>query len=143
VERPVGARLLLGREGRLVHEQIGLARHLEYLGRRPGVACEHDLATGPRRPEHLRGSHATAVGKLDGLAALQPAEERALRNAERLRGLEVEATGPWVLDDAVPVRCDPVFDREGEDAVIAALERIPGRKLAQLDVVGKLPEDPP
>jgi hypothetical protein len=142
VERLVGARLLLGGERRLVHEQIGLPRHLEHLEGRPGVAREDDFAPRPWRPEYLPGSNGASVGELDGLAALQPAEERALRNAERLRGLEAEATRPRVLGDAVAVRSDPVLDREGEDAVIAALQRIPGRELAQLDVVGELPEDP-
>jgi hypothetical protein len=142
VERLVGPRLLLRGERRLVDEQISLSRGLEHLEGRPGVAREDELAPGPRRAEHLLGSHPVSVRKLDGLAALQPTEERALRNAERLRGLEVEATRPRVLDDAVTVRSDPVLDREGEDAVIAALQGVARGELAQLDVVGELSEDP-
>jgi hypothetical protein len=142
MKRLVGPGLLLGRERRLVHEQVGVAGHFEHLERRPCITGEHDLATGARRSEHLLGSHVAPVRKVDRLPALEPPEERALRNPQRLGGLEVEAPGTRVLGQAVAVRPDAVLDGEGEDAVIAALERVAGHELAQLDVVGELPEDP-
>jgi hypothetical protein len=142
MKRLVGPSLLLGSEGRLVNEEIRLTRDLEHLERRPRVAGEDDLPARARGSEYLLGTHAASLWEVDGLAALEPSEERALRDAQRARGFEVEATRPRVLDDAVAVGPDTVLDCEGEDPVIAALERVSRRELLQVDVVGELPEDP-
>ena len=143
MKRLVGPGLLLGRERRLMHEEIRLSRDLEHLERGPRIASEDDLPARARGPKHLLGTHAASVRKLDGLPTLELSEKWALRNAERAGRLEIEAARPRVLDDAVAVRTDAVLDHEGEDPVIAALERISRRELLQVDVVGKLPEDPP
>jgi hypothetical protein len=143
MERLVGPCLLFRRKRGLVHKEVGFASRLQHLARRTCVAGENDLATGARRPQHLLGSHGASVRKLDACAALQPAEERPLRDAERLRRVEVEAARTRALHQAVPVRPDAVLDREGEDAVVGSLEHVSGHELTQLHVVRELPEDPP
>ena len=143
MKRLVGPGLLLGRERRLMHEEIRLSRDLEHLERGARIAGEDDLPARARGPEHLLGAHAASVRKLDGLPTLELSEEWALRDAERARRLEIEAARARVLDDAVAIGPDAVLDREGEDPVIAALERISRGELLQVDVIGELPEDAP
>jgi hypothetical protein len=94
MQRLVGPLLLLGREGRLVHEQVcSLGRREDDL-RRPGVAREHELAARPRRAEHLSRLHLAPVSSHHGLAGLKAPEQGSFGNAERARRLDVEASRP-------------------------------------------------
>src|SRR5919199_2695287 len=142
VERLVGAGLLLGGKGRLVDEEIGLARGLEDFAARSRIAGEDDLSPRPRRAEHLLWRDRAALRKGNGLAGLEAAEERPSRDAQAACPVEVEAARARVLDEAVAVRRDAVLDREGEDPVIRPLDPLARTKLSELDVVGQLPEDP-
>ena len=126
VQRLVGTLLLLGREGRFVHEQVGALRGFEHHPSRPRVSSDHHLAARPRRAEHLGGLHLGPAGARDGLACLEAAEERPLGHAEGPGGLDVEAAGPLGLEESVPIRIHPVLDLEGADPVVAAAELVAG-----------------
>jgi hypothetical protein len=135
--------LLLGREGRLVDEDVGLLCHVEHLPAGAGISGQNDLASGPRRAQHLVGDDRPTGGDVDGLAGLQAPEERPLGNAEGAGGLDVEAPRAGILGEAVAVRGDAVLDRKGEDPKVAAVDAFAGAQLAQLDLVRQLSEDPP
>ena len=64
----------------------------------------------------------TVVFWIAGLARLQAPEERPLGDAERPRGLDVEASRARKLDERVGVRGHPVHHLDCEDAVVAAVE---------------------
>ena len=89
---------LLGGERRLVDEHVGaIGGHTHHVARRR-VAREHELASVAR----LAPRPARARTPLTDLAALQPPEVRAGRNAELGRQLGVEAAGTVLLDQRVP-----------------------------------------
>jgi hypothetical protein len=142
VQRLVRALALLRRKRCLVHQDIGLARHLEHGRSRRGVAREDDLPPGARRPQDLVGADRSALGQVDGLAGLEAAEQRSFRNAQRPRGLQVEAPGPRKLGERIAVCSDAVRDPEDEDPILAAVEHVAVAKLDELDAVRELPEDP-
>jgi putative nucleotidyltransferase with HDIG domain len=139
----VGALLLLRRERRLVHQQVGALRGLEHDAGRPRVAGDHDLAAGPGRSQHLRGLNLAAVAGRDRFAGLQPPEQRPLRHAERPGGLDVEAAGPLGLGERIAVRVHAVLDLESPDPVVAPVELVAGAELDEVEVVRQLPEDAP
>jgi hypothetical protein len=141
VEGLVGPLALLRGEGRLVDEHVSLVRRLEHRTGGPGVPREHDLASRPRRPQHVLRAHHAPLPQLDRLARLEPSEERALRDAERQRALDVEAPWPWALDERVTVRRDAVLDLEGSDPVVAPLDGVARNEFHEVDLVGQLPED--
>src|ERR687892_317567 len=134
---------LLGGERRLVDEHVRLAGDVEHGPRRCRVAGEDDLAPRSRGPQDLLGRDSGPVGQLDRLAALEPAEERSLLDAEGGGGGHVEAPGARSLDEGVAVRRDPVRDLEDDDAVVAAVAAVPRPQLDEFELVGELPEDPP
>ena len=142
MQRLVGSRLLFGGERRLVHENIGSVRGFEHDAGRPRVAGQHDLATRPRWSQHLVGPDLAPVRDRDCCAGLEPPEQRALRNAERPRSLDVEAPRPPGLDELVAVRVHTVLDVEDDDPVITPVERVARSQLDQLEVVRQLAEDP-
>ena len=143
VQGLVCALLLLGGEGRLVHEDVRLPSHVEHLRRRARIPCQDDLAAGPRRAQHLFGDDRTPTGHVNRLAGLQASEERPFGDAEGAGGLDVEAPRPGILGEAVPVRGNAVLDRESEDPVVAAVASFAWAQLAQIDLVRQLAEDPP
>ena len=143
VQGLVRARLFLGRERRLVHEQVGSLGRLEDDTRRTGVSRQDDLTPWPRRPEHLARLHLAPVGGGDGLAPLEPPEERPLRHPERPRRFHVEASRALGFHERVAVRADAVLHLEGGNPVVAAVEHVAGAKLHELEVVGELAEDAP
>ncbi len=143
VQRLLGALPLLGRERRFVDEDVRVRRSLEHGACRPRVAREDDLSSGPRRSEHLLGIHRGAVGKLDRLAALKPAEERPFRDLEPLRRLEVEAARACLLDEHVPVRREAVLDRERLDPVVLPRDAVARPKLDEGQLVAQPPEHAP
>jgi hypothetical protein len=134
--------LLLRREGRLVDEDVGILRCLEHLPRGTRVAREHDLPSGTRRAQDLLWPHRAASGDLDGLSALQASEERPFGDTQCARGLDIEAPGARTLRKGVTVGGHAVLYVEGDDAVIAALDRVAAAQLDQLDRIRQLPEDP-
>jgi hypothetical protein len=142
VQRLVRALALLLRERRLVHQDIGLVRHLEHSRSGRGVAGEDHLPPGARRPQDLVGTDRAALGHVDGLAGLEPAEQRPFRNTQRPRGLQVEAPRPRKLRERIAVCSDAVRDPEDEDPILAAVQYVAVAKLDELDAVGELPEDP-
>ncbi len=96
---------------------------------------------GRGAPTTASGLTNAAVGERDCLAALQCAALGAGRDAERLGCLDIEAAGPFVLDERVAHRRDTVLDREDEDAIAVALERLARPQLVDLDWVAQLAED--
>jgi hypothetical protein len=124
VQGLVGPLLLLGGEGRFVHEQVSRMRRLENDTRRSGVPRQHDLAPRPRRAEDLGGLDFAAVDRRDRVAPLEEAEERPFGNAEGTRRLDVEAAGPLRLDKGIPVRAHAVLDLEDADPVVAPIELV-------------------
>jgi hypothetical protein len=142
VQGLVGPFLLLGRERRLVDENIRLLCHVEHLPRGAGISGQNDLAPRPRRAQHLVGDDRLTRGDVHRLAGLQSPEERPLGDAEGAGSLDVEASRAGILGEAVAVRGDAVLDRKGEDPIVAALDTLAWTELAQLDLVRQLPEDP-
>jgi hypothetical protein len=140
VSRLCSALVLLGGEGRLVDEHVRLARDVQDRTRRSGVTCEDDLPAGARRPEHLLGRDAPAVGELHRLAVLQTAVERALWNPQRGRRFDVETAGTRGLHECVAVRPDPVGHLEDDEAVVAAVEDVARPQLDELEGVRELAE---
>ena len=133
MERLVRALALLLGERRLVHEDVRLLGHLEDACRRGGVARAR-RSSGPAEAGRAPArAHLAAGGQLDGLAGLEPPEERSLGDAQRAGGRDVEAPGPGQLVERVAVGGDAVRDREDEDPVVAAVERVPVPKLVELD----------
>ena len=83
-----------------------------------------------------RGSPSTSAGvtvrpdvERHLLPGLQPSARRAVRDAERVGGRDVEPPGPLGLDERVAERLGAVLDRESLDRVVAALERLPRLEL--------------
>ena len=135
--------LLLGGEGRLVHEDVRLPSHVEHLRRGARIPGQDDFAPSPRWAQHLFGHHGAAPGHVNRLTGLQASEERPLGDAEGAGGLDVEAPRPGILGEAVAVRGDAVLDREGEDPVVATVASFARAQLAEVDLVRQLSEDPP
>ena len=96
----------------------------------------------PAADENLLGSDRWRRPAPDLLPGLETAEERALRGFQRAGRIEVEAARPGVFGQAVAVRGHAVLDRESEDPVVAPVDSLARTKLAEVDVVGQLPEDP-
>ena len=124
-------------------EQVGAARGLGDRARRRRVAGEHDLPARTRRPEHRVGRDRAAVGERDRLASLERPAQGAVRDAQRLRRLDVEAAGARLLDEGVADRGHAVRDGERDDRVAVAVERVPRTQLDEVERVGQLPEDAP
>jgi len=133
--------LLLGGEGPVVDEHVGVGRDLEDRPARPGVAGEDDAPAGPRRPDDVRGLDTPAVIEDDCFAMLERAEERPFRNRERAGSLEVEPPRPRSFDEGVAVRRDPVAHAEDAYRVAVPLERLAGADLDQGERVGQTAED--
>ena len=143
VQRLVGARALLLRERRLMHEDVSVSRGPEHGLAGARVAGDHYSPPRPRGPEHLLRADGRAVGELDGLAALQPAEERAFGHAEPTRFLEVEPAGTLRLDERVSLGGHTVLDGEGLDAVVGALDRLARLELGERQLIAQAPEHAP
>ncbi len=123
-------------------EQVGVDGGLEDRARRPGVAREDDPPPAPRLAEHVGGPHDRAVGERHVLPALERAEERARRDAEPRRSLDVEAARPLLLDERVADRRGAVVDLNRLDRVVAALDPLAGAELDEPVRVRELAEDP-
>ena len=122
-------------EGRLVDEHVG--RVGVDLGRlaRPRVARDDDPPPRPLRADDLLGLDAA-----DLLAALEAAEVRPLRHAERPRGGRVEAAGAVVLHERVAVGGAAVLDRERGDEVAAEADLLVGLELLDAQRVARAAE---
>ena len=103
---------------------------------------EHDLAAGPRLPEHLVGSDHAPVHERHRFTVLERAALPAGGNAERVGGLDVEATGAQLLHQRVADRIASVTC--GERAQLVALARQHGvrRELDDGDLEREPAEDP-
>ena len=123
-------------------EYVRFVRCFEHVPRRTRVPGQHELAPRPGSTQHLRGPN-LAAGQIDRLAVLETAEERALRNAQRTRRLDVEAARAQAFGKRVAVRGHPVLDVEGDDAIVATLDGVAGTQLDELDGVREPPEDAP
>ncbi len=77
--------------------------------------------------------HRATARELHRLAGLKAASLRAGRDTERVGGTDIEAAGTRVLDEGEPERLDAVRDREGDELVLATLERCARAELDQLD----------
>src|SRR3954452_9498258 len=130
------ARGLLGRERRLVDEDVGLVGdHLEHLRRAGGARDEEPW--GPAvGADDLLGRDA-----VDRLAALEAAEVRAGRDPEALGELGVEAPGPRVLDEGVRERRAAVARVDRVDLVAAALDHLARLELDDVQRVAQPPVD--
>ena len=130
-------------ERRLVDEQVGAARGLEH---RLGTArCRRRSRPSGRvaaSPSTCSGVTTRPSGERHRLAALERAALGPVRDAERVGGLDVEPARPVVLDERVADRRDAVRDREGDEAVVAAVERVARGELDELVRVGEPAEDP-
>ena len=78
----------------------------------------------------------------DRLAALQAPAVGPRRDAECVGRGNVEAAGPFLLDERVAEGRHAVLDVERDDAVFAAVEHVVGLQLDELEGIGEPPEDP-
>ena len=141
VQRLPRALALVGEERRLVDEHVRAPGRLDDRGRGRRVPAEHELATGPRRAEHLLRRHDRTVGERHRLSALEPPALRPVRDAELVRDLHVEAARPLVLDERVAERRHAVVDRERLERVAAPLEPRARVELDRLHRVRQPAED--
>ena len=70
MKRLIRPRLLLGREGRFVDEEIGLACGLQHLAAGARIAGQDHLSPRAWRAEHLLGRDRAALRKVNGLTRL-------------------------------------------------------------------------
>ena len=145
VECRVSARALplVGEKRRLVDEELRPGRGVDDACRRRRVAGEDELAARSSRAEHLLRPHLATVREGDGLAALEDAALGAVRDAEPVRRLDVEASRAHVLDERVADGRDAVVDRERLQPVPVPLEARARLELDRLQRVGEPPEDAP
>ena len=112
-----GALALVGEERRLVHEEVGSCSGVDHGRRRRGVAREHDRPAGARLAEHIAGETTRPSASVTALAALELPAFAAVGHAEARRLVDVETSGPLVLDHGVADRGDPMVDvRNGTTA---------------------------
>jgi hypothetical protein len=142
VARLVRPLLLILRERRLVDEHVRFVGDLEHRPRRPRVPRDHDFSAPTRRAEHLLRPNGAPSGKLDCLAVLKRAEERAFRDAKRSCRIQIEASRPGLLYERVAVGRHAVVHPEDDDPVVAPVECIAGPQLDEPKREGQLAEDP-
>ena len=121
---------------------VGAARRGDRAGARPGVAGEHQLAPAPPRLDDLVRADDPPVLERHRLTALERSAFRPGRDAERVRGRDVEASRPLVLEQCVADGVASVQDREDVEHVAVAREAVAGPQLDQRVLVGELAKDP-
>ena len=124
-----------------MHEEIGVVRGLDDERRRCRVARQHEPPPRTRLAEHVRGGNGAAGVDRHLLSGLQPSARRAVRDAQRVCGVDVEPPGPLRLHDRVPERLGAVLDRESLDRVVAPLEPLPRLELDDRQRVREPPEE--
>ena len=138
----VRAFALLDGERRLVNEDFGVPGCLEHRARGARVSGKNDLPAGPREAEHLLRAHGSAVGELHRLPRLETSEQRAFRDAEAFRGLEVEPARAGLLDERVAVGRDAVLHGERLDPVVVPPHDVSRSQLDERELVAQAPEHP-
>src|SRR5436190_18100596 len=127
---PIPVRLLLQRRvrGRVVDQDVRVIGDLHERLVRHRVSGIHDLASSPRRPEHVLRPDRT-VSDSDCLSFLQPAVEGSARYAERLRPVDAETPRARLLLQGVRVAGHRVDRLERLHGVLAAVDLSAGREL--------------
>ena len=101
-------------------------------GRR--VAGQHDPPARARLAEHRVGRERRGrPSRVTDSPRWSAPRSGPGRHAERIGGFDVEPAGAHVLDDRVAHGGDAVVDREDENPVPVALERLAGSDLLHLD----------
>src|SRR5437773_8195526 len=131
---PIPVRLLLQRRvrGRVVDQDVRVMGNLHERLVRHRVSGIHDLASSPRRPEHVLRPDRT-VSDSDCLALLQPALEGSARSAERLRPVDADTPRARLLLQGVGVAGHRVDRLERLHGVLAAVDLSAGRELLGSD----------
>ena len=137
----VGPLSLLLAEGGLVHEQLGApaAASTHVRDGAPSPAMDHLAVRGRGGPAPARAPR-RPVGERYRLAPLQGSPLAPCRDAQRVGGLDIETTGPLVLDAARSRAENAVLDGDGIDGVVVAVERSPGRSSTSSTAYVSLPK---
>ena len=98
-------------EGRFVNQDVHRPRGRLEGGTGARVPADDQAAPRPRRPQHLVWVNLSPADD-DGHAALELAEERSLRNAERDGFLGVELAGSLGFPQEIAEGRDPMLDRD-------------------------------
>ena len=105
-----------------MHEEIGSGCRLDDRPCRRCVPRDDDLAPSARLAEDLGRRDHAAIAERHGLAALQHAPLATERDAQPIGDLDVEPSGPLVLDERVADRVTPCSTLNARDLVAVALE---------------------
>ena len=109
-------------EGRLVYEQVCVAREFDCAAAVGRVRAIDDRAPALRGAAEVRAVECATVGERDALAALESAVERAGRDAEFPRLLNVEVAGAILLRHAEAEGGQAVLERRAGDYELLVLE---------------------
>src|ERR1051325_10356473 len=109
-------------EGRLMYEQVCVARELDGGAAVGRVRAVDDHAAPQVGAAEVRALERAPVFERDALAAFKFSVERARRDAEFLRALNVEVAGAVFLRDPVAEGREPVLERRARDRVLVVLE---------------------
>src|SRR5436309_4038791 len=131
---PIPVRLLLQRRvrGRVVDQDVRVMGDLHERLVRHRVSGIHDLASSPRRPEHVLRPDRT-VSDSDCLSFLQPAVEGSARHTKRFRPVDTEAPRARLLLEGVGVAGHRVDRLERLHGILAAVDLSAGRELLGSD----------
>src|SRR5947208_2304333 len=131
---PIAVRLLLQRRirGRIMDQDVRSMGNLHARLVRHRVSGIHDLASSPRRPEHVLRPDRT-VSDSDCLSFLQPAVEGSARHSKRFRPVDAEAPRARLLLEGVGVAGHRVDRLERLHGVLAAVDLSAGRELLGSD----------
>ena len=116
-----GAVGVVGRESRVVYQQVRPRGEVDSPVGRSGVAGVDDGPAGARVTDHLLGVDDRPVVEFDGLARVESLEHRADGHAQRLGSLAVETPLPIGLDQDVPHGSGVVVRLERDDLVAVAI----------------------
>ena len=125
-----------------MHEHVGVLGRGDDGRGGSGVAAQDELSPGARGAENLARRHDGAVRQRHRFPPLESAALGPGRDAEAIRDLDVEASGPVVLDEGVAERGVPVAGRKREQPVVVALEHVARRELDELVRIRESAEDP-
>ena len=124
-----------------MHEEIGVVRGLDDSGDGAVSPVSTSFRPGRGSPSTSAGVTVRPESSVTSSPACSAPARRAVRDAERVGGRDVEPAGPLGLDERVAERLGAVLDRESLDRVVVALERLPGLELDERERVREPPEE--
>ena len=132
---------LLGKEGRLVDQEVCTGRRVDDRTRRRRIAREDDLPSGAWLAENVFRRDHPSVRERHALAPLEEPALAPVRYPEAGCFVHVEPPRPLILDERIPDRGHAVIHLERLDRVTVPLEASIRVEHHGRDGVGQAPED--